>query len=87
MIIKNFEFVPQTVTIAAGGTVRWINKDVANHQVSTGIVEDDQPKPDGRVSSPLLFRGDKFTATFATPGEYAYYCSVHPFMRGTIVVK
>lgn len=85
--IKNFEFAPPTATIAAGGTVRWINADVANHQISTGVVEGGRPKPDGRISSPLLFRGDEFIATFATPGDYPYYCGVHPFMRGTIVVK
>ncbi len=87
VMIKNFEFVPQTVTIAAGGTLRWINADVANHQISSGVVEGDRPRPDGRVSSPLLFRGDEFTAPFTAPGEYPYYCGIHPFMRGTIIVK
>ncbi len=85
--IKNFEFAPPAVTIAAGEPVRWVNADVANHQISTGVVDADRPRPDGRVSSPLLFRGDAFTAAFRTPGEYAYYCGVHPFMRGTIVVQ
>ena len=85
--IKNFEFAPPTVSIAAGGTVRWINADVANHQISTGVAEGNRSRPDGRVSSPLLFRGDEFSATFPTPGEYPYYCRVHPFMRATIVVK
>lgn len=85
--MKNFEFAPPTVSIPAGGTVRWINADVANHQISTGVVDGDGPKPDGRISSPLLFRGDEFTLTFATPSRYPYYCGVHPFMRGAIVVK
>lgn len=85
--IKNFEFAPPTVTVAAGGTVRWINADVANHQITTGVVEGDRPRPDGRISSPLLFRGDEFSATLAAPGEYPYYCGVHPFMRGTISVQ
>jgi plastocyanin len=85
--IKNFEFTPPTVTIAAGGTVRWINADVANHQISSGRVEGDRPLPGGRISSPLLFRGDEFTATLTAAGAYPYYCGVHPFMRGTIVVE
>lgn len=85
--IKNFEFAPPTITVAAGGTVRWINMDVANHQITTGVVDRDRPRPDGRISSPLLFRGDEFSASFATPGEFPYYCGVHPFMRGTIAVK
>ncbi len=85
--IKNFEFIPATATIEAGATVRWTNADVANHQITTGVVEGNQPRPDSRVSSPLLFRGDEFSTTFRTPGEYPYYCGVHPFMRGTIMVK
>ncbi|MFQ5899738.1 MAG: plastocyanin/azurin family copper-binding protein [Candidatus Methylomirabilia bacterium] len=87
VVIKHFEFVPQTVTVAAGGTVRWISQDIANHQITTGVVDGKQLKPDGRVSSALLFRGDEFSATFTTAGTYPYYCAVHPFMRGTIVVK
>lgn len=87
VMIKNFEFAPQTLTIAGGGIVRWINADVANHQISSGGVERDRPRPDGRISSPLLFRGDEFTVTVTTPGEYPYHCAVHPFMRGTVVVK
>ncbi len=85
--IKNFDFTPEVVTIAAGGAVRWINADVATHQITTGVVEADRPRPDGRISSPLLVRDDEITATFATPGTYPYYCGVHPFMHGTIVVK
>ncbi|MFQ5521143.1 MAG: plastocyanin/azurin family copper-binding protein [Candidatus Methylomirabilia bacterium] len=84
MIIKAFEFTPETVTIAVGGTVRWISQDIANHQITTGVVDGNQLKPDGRVSSRLLFRGDEFTATFTTPGTYSYYCNVHPYMRGTM---
>lgn len=87
VMIKNLEFAPPAVTIASGGAVRWINADVANHQISSGTVQGNQPRPDGRVSSPLLFRRDEFTATFRSPGEYPYYCGVHPFMRGTILVK
>ena len=85
--IKNFQFVPPGVTITRDQTVRWINADVANHQVSSGTVEADRPRPDGRVASPLLFHGDGFSATFGASGIYPYYCGVHPFMRGTIVVK
>lgn len=85
--IKNFRFAPPEVTITRGQTLRWINADVANHQVSTGTVEADRPRPDGRLASPLLFRGDSFSAAFGVSGTYPYYCGVHPFMHGTIVVK
>ena len=85
--IKNFDFAPEVVTVVAGQVVRWANADVATHQITTGVVQEDRPRPDGRISSPLLVRGDEFTASFVTPGTYPYYCGVHPFMRGTIVVK
>jgi plastocyanin len=60
---------------------------VANHRITSGVVEGSQPRPDGRISSSLLFRGDEFSATFPTTGEYPYFCGVHPFMHGVIVVK
>ena len=85
--VKNFDFSSRTVTIGRGRTIRWANEDVANHQISSGVVEGGRPKPDGHVSSPLLVRGDVFSATFPRAGEYPYYCGVHPFMRGMIVVK
>lgn len=85
--IKNFQFIPPAVTITRGQTVRWINADVANHQVTSGVVEADRPRPDGRIASPLLFRGDSFSATFRVSGNYPYYCGIHPFMRGALTVK
>lgn len=85
--IKNFDFTPRAIVLAPGGTVRWINADVANHQISTGVVGAHGARPDGRVASPLLFRGDGFTATFGARGEHPYYCAVHPAMRGAIVVR
>ncbi len=87
IVIKAFEFTPRTVMVPAGEAVRWVNMDVANHQITTGVVEGpDRPRPDGRVASPLLFRGDEFSATLRAPGEYWYYCRIHPFMRGSVVV-
>lgn len=85
--IKHFEFVPAQITVPRGSVVRWVNADVANHQVTTGVPDGGRARPDGRVASPLLFRGDGFSTSFATPGEHPYYCGVHPFMRGTIVVR
>ncbi len=85
--IKQFEFLPPTIVIGPGETVRWMNEDVAIHQVTTGTVEGAQPRPGGRVSSRRFVRGEDVTATFAVAGTYPYYCDVHPFMRGTIVVR
>ncbi|MDR3709390.1 MAG: metallophosphoesterase [Capsulimonadaceae bacterium] len=76
--IDNFMFMPMTQPVAAGSIVTWINKDDIPHTVRS---------IDGKFSSPPLDTGDHFTYRFTTPGTYAYYCSIHPTMTATIVVK
>ncbi len=76
--IDNFAFAPQRIAVKAGTTVTWINADDAPHTV---------------VSTTKLFKSsaldttDKFSFTFATPGTYEYFCSLHPHMTGTVVVE
>jgi len=73
--IINFTFSPATVTIRAGQTVEWTNGDGVAHTVDlSGVI------------SNVLNRGDHYAQTFAAPGTYAYICSIHPFMHGTVVV-
>ncbi len=75
--IKNFVFEPAELTVAAGTAVIWKNNDnVAHLLVSTGLFE-----------SKALNSGDEFTFTFNTPGEYDYYCNIHPSMKGKVIVK
>ena len=76
--IDNFRFGPQTLTIAAGTTVTWTNNDDVPHTV----VSDDK-----LFKSKALDTDDKFTYTFAKPGTYNYFCSVHPKMIAKVVVK
>ena len=76
--ISNLTFAPQTVTVAAGATVTWINDDDLPHTV-TAVDKTFRSKP--------LDTGDTVTFTFAKPGEYAYFCSIHPMMIGKVVVK
>jgi plastocyanin len=76
--IANFAFAPPTLTIAAGTQVQWTNQDAAAHTVAA-----DQAS----FSSSDLQRGQTFSQTFSTPGTYSYHCSIHPFMKGTVVVK
>jgi len=77
--IRNFAFAPQTITVPAGTRVSWINRDEEPHTVTSagGLFK----------SSLALDTGDTYTATFAKPGTYAYYCSVHPMMVATVVVR
>jgi len=76
--ISNFAFVPPALTLAAGTQVQWANQDATVHIV----VADDTS-----FSSSGLGRGQSFSQTFSTPGTYSYHCSIHPFMKGTVVVK
>lgn len=78
--VDNFAFAPASITIAAGTTVTWTNRDDELHTV----VSADDPK---LFKSGPLDTGDHFAFTFAKPGTYQYYCSIHPHMVGTVVVK
>ncbi len=76
--IHNFQFVPATLTVAAGTTVTWTNDDTTPHTVTE----------QNRVfHSAGLDTKDTFTYTFTTPGAFVYRCTFHPMMVGRIVVK
>ena len=76
--VSNFTFDPPTLTVAAGTTVTWVNQDEEPHTATSA---------DGKFSSPALDTNESFSFRFDAPGTYAYFCAVHPHMRGTIVVR
>jgi amicyanin len=76
--IDNFTFNPQTLTVKAGATVTWTNKDDIPHTVAA---------VNRQFKSKALDTDDGYSFTFTTPGTYAYFCSLHPHMTGTIVVE
>jgi len=76
--IGNFTFSPQTLTVPVGATVTWANGDDVPHTVRA---------TDGGFGSKPLDTGDSYAFTFKTPGEYRYFCSIHPMMTGKVVVK
>jgi beta-lactam-binding protein with PASTA domain len=76
--IQDLAFVPQKVTVNAGGKVTWLNQDSVDHKV----VADD-----GGFQSKVLAPGQSFSATFDTPGTNPYHCAIHTEMAGTVVVK
>lgn len=78
--IDNFSFSPATLTVPAGTTVRWTNRDDIPHTV----VSTDDPKA---FKSKVLDTDEKFSFTFSKAGTYPYFCSVHPKMTGTVIVK
>jgi plastocyanin len=76
--IDNFVFGPQTLTVPVGTTVVWTNSDDIPHtSVST----------EGVFKSKVLDTDEKFSYTFTKPGTYPYYCTIHPKMTGTVLVK
>jgi len=76
--IDNFSFAPATITVSAGTSVRWVNHDDIPHNV---VSEDKSFK------SKVLDTDEEFTYTFAKPGTYTYFCSIHPKMTGKVVVQ
>jgi plastocyanin len=76
--IGNFTFKNPVVTVKPGTTVTWTNGDDIPHTVVS---------KDGVFKSKVLDTGDRFSLTFAKPGQFGYFCSLHPHMTGTIIVK
>ncbi|HWP78056.1 MAG: plastocyanin/azurin family copper-binding protein [Thermoproteota archaeon] len=77
-------FIPSTVTIGVGGTVTWSNDDTAAHTVTSGSAE---TGPDGTFDSSIFMAGKTFEHTFDQAGEYDYFCIVHPWMTGKVIVE
>ena len=76
--IANFAFDPATVTIQVGDSVTWTNQDSAAHTATAG---------DGSFDTGNLGNGESGTVTFDTAGTFAYVCSIHPQMAGSVVVE
>lgn len=75
--IDNFAFTPKELTVKAGTTIVFRNRDDIPHLVVGA---------NGEFHSKALDTDDSFSFTFAKAGTYAYYCSLHPQMQGRIVV-
>lgn len=76
--IENFSFQPPTLTVKAGTTVVFENDDDIPHLV----VADDKS-----FRSKALDTGDSYAFTFSKPGDFAYFCGLHPHMRGKVTVS
>jgi plastocyanin len=80
-------FDPESVTSSVGSMVTWTNDDTVPHTVTSGVVENNVPKPDGEFDSGIMNGGQTFSFVFSNTGEYDYYCLLHPFMTGKVVVN
>ena len=76
--IDNFVYSPVPLTVKVGTQVTWINHDDIPHTVDS---------TQGKFKSPALDTDDKFQFRFTEPGEYPFYCRLHPKMTGKIIVQ
>ncbi|MFC5526222.1 cupredoxin family copper-binding protein [Rhodanobacter ginsengisoli] len=78
--IIRMAFSPGDMTVRLGTRVTWINRDQIPHTVTSR-------DKGGVLSSQGLDTGDSYSYTFTRPGDYAYFCAVHPFMKGVVHVR
>src|SRR5581483_10045463 len=76
--IDNFSFTPGAVTVRPGTQVTWTNRDDMPHTIDSA---------QGKFKSAALDTDEKFQFRFTEPGEYPYFCRIHPKMTGSIVVR
>ena len=76
--ISGFSFSPASITITTGDTVTWTNSDAQAHTATA----DDSSFDTGAITN-----GSSATVTFAMAGTFAYHCSIHPQMTGTVTVQ
>ena len=74
--IKDFAFNPATITITKGTKVTWVNEDSAPHTATS----------EGSFDSVTLSKGQSFSYIFAETGTFNYKCSIHPSMKGKVIV-
>ncbi len=75
--ISNFDFIPRDLTVEAGTSVTWLNRDAVPH---------DAADVDGEWATAMLDLEEAGTLTFDSPDEYEYLCSIHPSMKATLTV-
>ncbi len=77
-------YIPTTATVDVGGVVIMSNTDTAAHTYTSGTPDDG---PDGVFDTSLLMAGSSFEWSPTTVGEQPYFCMVHPWMQGVIIVQ
>ena len=77
-------FIPNRVTIRPGDTITWDNSDTAAHTATSGSAADG---PSGVFDSSLIMVNGSYSYQFTKSGLYNYYCMVHPWSEGSVIVK
>lgn len=81
VVITGMQFVPANLSVNVGDTIVWTNQDVLPHTATSGI-----PSPMAFDSKEIASRR-QWSLTVSAAGDYAYSCTYHPTMRGTLVAK
>jgi len=76
-------YSPSELTTLVGSNVTWLNDSVVIHTVTSGSFLEG---PDGVFDSSIIMSGDTFSHTFTEAGNYQYFCTIHPWMTGTVIV-
>jgi len=76
-------YTPSKFVIKQGNSVTWVNEDAAFHSVTSGYYGE----PSGLFDSGYLDPEESFTFIFETVGTYDYFCTLHPWMKGQIIVE
>lgn len=82
--VEDLCYIPSSVIVPVGTTITWSNDDTAAHTVTSG---DLTSGPIGKFDSGLFMAGKTFEFTFEETGTYPYYCQVHPWMTGKVIVE
>ena len=76
-------YTPSEIVIKQGDSVTWVNEDAAFHSVTSGYYDD----PSGLFDSGYLDPEGSFTFIFENIGTYDYFCTLHPWMKGQVIVE
>ena len=82
--VKQFQFMPGELVVKTGTAVTWTNEDDILHTATSGATPG---TPDGQFDGPMDGKGKSFSHTFSQAGRFAYFCSRHNSMTGTVVVQ
>ena len=76
-------YIPSKISIIQGESVTWLNEDAAFHTVTSGTYEN----PNGMFDSEHLDPNESFTVKFEESGTFDYFCTLHPWMKGKVIVE
>ena len=83
VLISDFLYKAEQLTVAVGTKVTFTNEDNAPHTATSG----QSPTADGVFDTGNLKKGDSKAVKLTKAGTFAYYCAIHPFMKATVTVK